>query len=82
MKSINLTIKYILVIITLISIPSCVKKEGKSMDNNMMIASFPLKGIYITPNTPGSNIPSHGTVNFGETYAIDFVMINENDKLK
>lgn len=50
--------------------------------DNMMIVSFPLEGIYISPNTPGSNIPSHGTNSFGETYAIDFVMIRDNDKLK
>lgn len=69
------------VVIILISISSCFKTGEKSMDN-MMIVSFPLEGIYISPNTPGSNIPSHGTNSFGETYAIDFVMIRDNDKLK
>ena len=52
------------------------------MNNKIMIVSFPLEGIYNSPNTPGSNIPSHGTNSFGETYAIDFVMIQENDLLK
>ena len=49
---------------------------------NMLEIAFPLEGVYITPNTPGSKIPSHGTTKFGEEYAIDFVMIQENDKLK
>ncbi|WP_053228400.1 M23 family metallopeptidase [Spirochaeta cellobiosiphila] len=35
----------------------------------------------MTPNTPGSNVPSHGTDLFGETYAIDFIMIGEKGKL-
>jgi len=48
----------------------------------MIIVSFPLQGIYISPNTPGSKVPSHGTADFGEAYAIDFVMIKDNDKLK
>jgi hypothetical protein len=48
----------------------------------MLSVCFPLHGIYITPNTPGSKVPSHGTSNFGEEYAIDFVMIKENDPLK
>ncbi len=49
---------------------------------NMLIVSFPLRGVYISPNTPGSKVPSHGTSSFGEEYAIDFVMINENDILR
>ncbi|MFA6846434.1 MAG: M23 family metallopeptidase [Sphaerochaetaceae bacterium] len=48
----------------------------------MLIVSPPLSGVYISPNTPGSKIPSHGTSGFGEEYAIDFVMINEYDKFK
>jgi murein DD-endopeptidase MepM/ murein hydrolase activator NlpD len=48
----------------------------------MLEIAFPLEGIYITPNTPGSKIPSHGTAMFGEEYAIDFVMIQENGKWK
>ena len=48
---------------------------------NDIVIEFPVKGEWITPNTPGSRIPSHGTELFGETYAIDFVMI-ENGKKK
>ena len=52
------------------------------MNDKVLKVSFPLVGIYIAPNSPGSKVPSHGTNSFGETYAIDFVMIDENDKLK
>ncbi|HUW71251.1 MAG TPA: M23 family metallopeptidase [bacterium] len=52
------------------------------MDPNMLIVNFPLRGVCISPNSPGSKIPSHGISKFGEEYAIDFVMINENSKIK
>jgi len=52
------------------------------MEKNMLTVAFPLQGIYISPNTPGTKVPSHGTAGFGEEYAIDFVMIRESDKLK
>lgn len=80
MKNNNLPIKCIFTITILMIISSCIKTGEKSMDKNMIV-SFPLEGIYISPNTPGSNIPSHGTNSFGETYAIDFVMITGNDRL-
>jgi len=51
-------------------------------DHNMLIVEPPLIGVYISPNTPGSKVPSHGTSGFGEEYAIDFVMIKENDVFK
>jgi hypothetical protein len=51
-------------------------------ENNMLIVAPPLIGVYISPNTPGSRVPSHGTSGFGEEYAIDFVMINANDQFK
>ena len=48
----------------------------------MLEIVFPLEGVYISPNTPGSKIPSHGTSKFGEEYAIDFVMIQDKAKSK
>lgn len=50
--------------------------------SNMLKVCFPLRGIYISPNTPGSKVPSHGTSSFGEEYAIDFIMIQENSTFK
>lgn len=47
-----------------------------------LIVEFPVRGVWITPNSPATKIPSHGTTSFGEAYAIDFVMINEDDKLR
>ena len=45
-----------------------------------LIVEFPVRGVWITPNSPATKIPSHGTTSFGEAYAIDFVMIDEEDK--
>lgn len=49
---------------------------------NVISVDFPVHGIWITPHSPGTKVPSHGTSNFGESYAIDFVMIKDNDPLK
>lgn len=38
-----------------------------------VVVDFPLRGEWITPNTPGTRIPSHGTDLLGERYAFDFV---------
>jgi murein DD-endopeptidase MepM/ murein hydrolase activator NlpD len=60
------------------------KSEERDMQTmkETLIVDFPLRGTWITPNTPGSKVPSHGTSRYGESYAIDFVMINENDRMK
>jgi len=50
--------------------------------NDILLISMPVHGIWITPNTPGSKVPSHGTSDFGESYAIDFVMLNEANNIK
>ncbi len=41
-----------------------------------VVVDFPLRGEWITPNTPGTKVPSHGTDLFGERYAYDFVGID------
>lgn len=41
-----------------------------------IIVDFPLRGVWISPNTPGTRVPSHGTDLFGERYAYDFVGID------
>lgn len=41
---------------------------------------LPVRGTWITPNTPGKKIPSHGIDRYGETYAYDFVGIDENSR--
>lgn len=47
---------------------------------NAIILEFPLHGVWITPNTPGKKIPSHGIDKYGETYAYDFVGVDEKEK--
>lgn len=37
---------------------------------------FPLNGEWMAPNTPGKKIPSHGTDQLGERYAIDFLQVD------
>ncbi|CAH0525764.1 M23 family metallopeptidase [Vibrio hippocampi] len=39
----------------------------------MISVSPPLRGDWKAANTPGDRIPSHGTHQFGQTYAYDFV---------
>lgn len=41
-----------------------------------VIVDIPLKGQWISPNTPGTKVPSHGTDLLGATYAYDFVGID------
>ena len=74
--------KYYYALVIFLFISSCIHPDVKGTNSTMMIVAFPLQGIYITPNTPGSKVPSHGTASFGEEYAIDFVMVKDNDFLK
>ena len=41
-----------------------------------LIVEFPLRGEWITPNTPGYKVPSHGTDHLAQTYAYDFMQID------
>jgi murein DD-endopeptidase MepM/ murein hydrolase activator NlpD len=45
-----------------------------------LTVDFPVRGVWRAPNSPGTKVPSHGTANFGEAYAIDFVMIQADGK--
>jgi hypothetical protein len=38
-----------------------------------VVVDFPLRGVWIAPNTPGRRVPSHGTDALGVRYAYDFV---------
>jgi murein DD-endopeptidase MepM/ murein hydrolase activator NlpD len=49
------------------------------MEKTMTI-DLPVRGTWITPNTPGKKIPSHGTDKYGETYAFDFVGVDANSR--
>lgn len=41
-----------------------------------VIVSFPLRGEWLAPTTPGKKIPSHGTDQLGERYAYDFLQVD------
>lgn len=45
---------------------------------NPVIVEFPLRGEWISPNTPGTKIPSHGTNLLGTRYAYDFIQVDWN----
>ena len=47
---------------------------------NPIVVGFPLRGEWYAPNTPGSQIPSHGTNRLGSRYAYDFVQVDWNRK--
>jgi hypothetical protein len=40
------------------------------------VVDFPLRGVWIAPNTPARRIPSHGTDALGQRYAYDFVGVD------
>jgi len=48
--------------------------------NIPVVVDFPLRGEWITPNTPGSKVPSHGTDILGQRYAFDFVGIDSKSQ--
>ena len=41
-----------------------------------IIVAFPLRGEWLSPNTPGTKIPSHGTNQLGTRYAYDFIQVD------
>lgn len=41
-----------------------------------IIVEFPLRGEWMTPNTPGTRIPSHGTNKLATRYAYDFIQVD------
>lgn len=41
-----------------------------------IVVAFPLRGEWLSPHTPGTKIPSHGTDKFGTKYAYDFIQVD------
>jgi hypothetical protein len=41
-----------------------------------VIMEFPLRGEWLSPTTPATKIPSHGTDQLGERYAFDFLQVD------
>lgn len=44
--------------------------------NEPILVEFPLRGEWLSPNTPGTKIPSHGTDRLGTRYAYDFIQVD------
>ena len=38
--------------------------------------AFPVRGEWLTPNTPGTRVPSHGTDRLGARYAYDLIQVD------
>lgn len=53
--------------------------KDESMQQPVVMA-LPVRGEWLTPNTPGSKIPSHGTDRLGTRYAYDFIQVDWNRK--
>lgn len=66
----------------LVIVVNGVRSETMGVHDRTLVVSFPLRGVCISPNTPGSKVPSHGTSAFGEEYAIDFVVIDDDGNSK
>lgn len=41
-----------------------------------ILMEFPLRGEWLSPNTPGTKVPSHGTNRLGTRYAYDFIQVD------
>ena len=52
-------------------------RNGHGLEkDDPIIIDFPLKGEWMAPNTPGKKVPSHGTDQLGQRYAIDLLQVN------
>jgi len=56
------------------------ENNTKNELENALVLEFPLRGEWMSPNTPGKKIPSHGTDQFGQRYAYDFWQVNSGKK--
>jgi murein DD-endopeptidase MepM/ murein hydrolase activator NlpD len=50
--------------------------ESVENDRTPIVLELPLRGQWMSPNSPGSKIPSHGTNQLGEKYALDFLQVD------
>lgn len=52
------------------------KMSKRRKAHKPIIVEFPLRGEWLSPNTPGTKIPSHGTNKLGTRYAYDFLQVD------
>ncbi|MEA5032989.1 MAG: M23 family metallopeptidase [Sphaerochaeta sp.] len=68
-------------LIALVIVNNAVKVQTERGDGMIetldpIIVEFPLRGEWLSPNTPGTKIPSHVTNRFGTRYAYDFIQVD------
>jgi hypothetical protein len=82
----RIIVQALLVAITCVACVPSFAQSGKQ-DSNLrssdmstfvapVVVEFPLRGEWMAPNTPGKQIPSHGTDQLAETYAYDFLQVD------
>jgi len=49
-------------------------------DMEPISVEFLLRGEWMAANAPGTKVPSHGTDDFGQTYAYDFIGVDPGQK--
>jgi hypothetical protein len=52
---------------------------GRTQSSPVVLA-LPFHGRWLTQNSPARRVPSHGTDLFGETYAIDFLAVDDRHR--
>jgi murein DD-endopeptidase MepM/ murein hydrolase activator NlpD len=50
--------------------------DNMKAQDNVVQLEFPLRGEWLSPNTPGKSVPSHGTNRLGTRYAFDFLQVD------
>ncbi len=51
-------------------------RDQRMNERQPIIVEFPLRGEWLSPTTPGTKIPSHGTNRLGTRYAYDFIQVD------
>ena len=51
-----------------------------SEGEKLVVVEFPLRGEWLSPNSPGTKVPSHGTEQLGQKYAYDFLQVDWHKK--
>ena len=45
-----------------------------------VLLDLPFRGRWLARNSPARRVPSHGSDAFGETYAIDFIAVDDRGR--
>lgn len=70
---------FALIALTVLSQASKIRMDGGTdmiKAREPVLMEFPLRGEWLSPNTPGTKIPSHGTNRLGTGYAYDFIHVD------